>query len=68
MKASETNAAKRGGINSEISKLLGTPHNVSAQTGGIAGSATKASKRPAVNSEITGMKWGESPNDFGKGV
>lgn len=68
MRSSDTKAAKRGGTNSDVNKLLGTPHNVSSMTGHISGNSTKAASRPAVNSEITGMKWAEQPNNWGRGV
>ena len=65
MRPSQTKAAKSGGINSGLKKMMGNPHQP-----GVSGTgrSTKAASRPAVNSSITGMKYGEAPNDYGKGV
>ena len=65
MKPSQSNAASQARINGDLKKRYGTPHNVSNGTGCR---STQAAGRAKVNSAITGMKWGESPNDYGKGV
>lgn len=65
MKPSQSKAAKRPTMNSGLKSLMGNPHQP-----GVSGTgrSTKAAGRPATNSSITGMKYGESPNDYGKGV
>lgn len=65
MKASQTKAAKRPKMNGGLKSLMGTPLQP-----GVSGTgrSTKAASRPAVDSSISGMKYGESPNDYGKGV
>lgn len=65
MKPSESNAAKQPASNSTLQKRYGTPHNISTGTGGR---TTAAGSRPAVNGNIVNNKYGESPNDYGKGV
>jgi hypothetical protein len=65
MKPSQSKAASSGGVNSTLSKRYGTPKNLSNCSGGR---TTKGDSRAKVNSSISGMKWGESPNDYGKGV
>ena len=65
MKPSESQAAKQATSNSALQKRFGTPHNVSNGSGGR---TTAAASRPAVSSNIVNNKYGESPNDYGKGV
>jgi hypothetical protein len=64
MKPSQSKAASAGKINAGLQKLLGTPSNIS--TGPCNSRSTEAAGRPAVNSSISGMKFGDTPNDFGK--
>ncbi len=65
MKPSDSKAASSGGVNSGLAKRYGQPKNLSNCSGGR---STKGDGRAKVNSSITGMKWGEAPNDYGKGV
>jgi hypothetical protein len=65
MKPSESKAAKQPAVEKSL-KAYGPLPNIS--TGPCNPRKTEAASRPLVNSSISGMKWGETPNDFGKGV
>jgi len=66
MKPSESKAASRGKSNPGIAKIVGAPNDIT--NGPMNRRPTQAASRPAVNSTISGMKYGETPNDFGNGV
>jgi hypothetical protein len=65
MKPSESMAAKQPKLNASLSKLFGQPKDLSNMTGGR---TTQGDSRAEVNSNIVNNKYGESPNDYGRGV